>query len=326
VKKAGMRAAGLTGQLLAFSRKQVLQPVVLNLNQIAAGIENMLRRILGEDIDYIQVLAPDLGMIWADQGQIEQVLLNLAANACGAMPGGGRFSISTQQVVVKAGSEAEYDLLLPGAYVLISARDTGTGIAKEIIDRVFEPFFTTKEVGMGTGLGLSMVYGIVKQHRGSVLVSSQTGEGATFKIYLPLLEEHVVTKEIKRPLSLAGGTETLLVAEDEEIVKLFVKKTLEKAGYRVYVAGDGEEAMSLFREHDDISLVLSDVVMPRKNGKELLAELRQIKPEMKVVFISGYTANIMDFEELQGDRPDFIMKPFSKHELLSRLRDVLDRR
>ncbi|TFG90061.1 MAG: response regulator, partial [Syntrophobacterales bacterium] len=258
-------------------------------------------------------------------GQIEQVLLNLATNARGAMPDGGRFSISTQKVVVKEGSEAELDLLLPGTYVLISFSDTGTGIDKEIIDRVFEPFFTTKEVGKGTGLGLSMVYGIVKQHRGSVLISSDTCEGTTFKIYLPLIEGFEVTKEIKRPLSLTGGTETLLVVEDEEIVKLFLKRTLEKVGYRILVAGDGEEAMMFFREHDDISLILSDMVMPRKNGKELLAEVRQIKPEIKFVFISGYTANIMDSEGVQLAGVEFIMKPFSKNDILGKVREVLDR-
>lgn len=319
------RAADLTRQLLAFSRKQHIEQKPVFIDDIIANISKIIRRVMGEDIGFSTVLCCKGLQVMASTGQIEQVLLNLAVNAHGAMPSGGLFLVSTQQVVVTAGSEAEYDQLLPGVYVVISVRDTGMGIAKEIIDRVFEPFFTTKEVGTGTGLGLSMVYGIVKQHRGSVLVSSQPGEGATFNIYLPLVEERVVTKEIKRPLSLAGGTETLLVVEDEEIVKHFMKRTLEKAGYRVYVAGDGEEAMTLFREHDDISLVLSDVVMPRKNGKELLAEIRQIKPEMKVVFISGYTANIMDFEGLQGDGPDFIMKPFSKHELLVKLRDILDR-
>ena len=320
------RAADLTRQLLAFSRKQHIEQKPVLIDDIIANTGKLIQRVIGEDIGFATEFCCKGLQVMASTGQIEQVLVNLAANARGAMPGGGRFSISTQQVVVKAGSEAGYDLLLSGPYVLISVSDTGTGIAKEIIDRVFEPFFTTKEVGMGTGLGLSMVYGIVKQHRGSVLVSSETGEGAIFKIYLPLLEESVVTKEIKRPLSLAGGTETLLVVEDEEIVKFFLKRTLEKAVYRVYVAGDGDEAITLFRAHDDISLVLSDVIMPRKNGKELLAEIRQIKPEMKFVFISGYTANIMDFEGLQGEGPDFIMKPFSKHELLLRLRDVLDRR
>ncbi|RQW81780.1 MAG: response regulator, partial [Geobacter sp.] len=319
------RAADLTRQLLAFSRKQHIEQKPVLIDDIIANTSKLIQRVIGEDIGFDTELCCKGLQVMASTGQIEQVLLNLAANARGAMPGGGRFSISTQQVLVKAGSEAEYDLLLPGLYVLISVRDTGTGIATEIIDRVFEPFFTTKDVGMGTGLGLAMVYGIVKQHRGSVLVSSQTGAGATFNIYLPLLEKHVATKEIMRPLSLAGGTETLLVVEDEEIVKLFMKRTLEKAGYRVYLAGDGEEAMTLFREHDDISLVLSDVVMPKKNGKELLAEIRQIKPEMKVVFISGYTANIIDFEGLQGAGPEFIMKPFSKNELLLKLREVLDR-
>ncbi|MDD2337061.1 MAG: ATP-binding protein [Geobacteraceae bacterium] len=319
------RAAELTRQLLAFSRKQKIDQKPVLIDDIIANASKLMQRVIGEDIGFATELCCKGMLVMASAGQIEQVLLNLATNARGAMPDGGQLSISTQKVVVKEGSEAEFDLLLPGTYVLISVSDTGTGIDKKIIDRVFEPFFTTKEVGEGTGLGLSMVYGIVKQHRGSVLVSSETGEGTTFKIYLPLLEDHKVTKEIKRPFSLAGGTETLLVVEDEEIVKLFLKRTLEKAGYRTLAAGDGEEAMTLFREHDDISLVLSDMVMPRKNGKELLAEVRQIKPEMKFIFISGYTANIMDSEGVQQAGLEFIRKPFSKNDILGKVREVLDR-
>ncbi len=319
------RAAELTRQLLAFSRKQKIDQKPVFIDDIIANTSKLTQRVIGEDIEFATKLCCKGMLVMASAGQIEQVLLNLATNARDAMANGGRLSISTQKVVVKEGAEAEFDLLLPGTYCLISVSDTGMGIEKEIIDRVFEPFFTTKEVGKGTGLGLSMVYGIVKQHRGSVLISSDTGEGTTFKIYLPLIEGFEVAKEIKRPLSLAGGTETLLVVEDEEIVKLFLKRTLEKVGYRILVAGDGEEAMILFREHDDISLILSDMVMPRKNGKELLAEVRMIKPEMKFVFISGYTANIMDFEGLQQEGVEFIGKPFSKNDILGKIREVLDR-
>jgi len=319
------RAAELTRQLLAFSRKQKIDQKPVLIDDIIANTGKLMQRVIGEDIGFATELSCKGMLVMASAGQIGQVLLNLATNAREAMPDGGCLSISTQKVVVKEGSEAELDLLLPGTYVLISASDTGTGIDKEIIDRVFEPFFTTKEVGKGTGLGLSMVYGIVKQHRGSVLISSETDAGTTFKIYLPIIAGHEVTKEIKRPLSLAGGTETLLVVEDEEIVKLFLKRTLGKAGYRVLAAGDGEEAMTLFREHDDISLVLSDMVMPRKNGKELLVEVQQIKPEIKFIFISGYTANIMDSEGAQQAGVEFIMKPFSKNDILGKIREVLDR-
>ncbi len=214
------RAAELTRQLLAFSRKQKVDRKPFLIDDIIVKTGKLIQRVIGEDIGFTTDLRCAEMLVMASTGQIEQVLLNLATNARDAMPNGGRLSISTQKVVVKEGAEAEFDLLLPGSYVLISVSDTGTGIDKEIIDRVFEPFFTTKEVGKGTGLGLSMVYGIVKQHRGSVLVSSETGKGTTFKIYLPLIDGHVVAKEIKRPLSHAGGTETLLVVEDEEIVKL----------------------------------------------------------------------------------------------------------
>lgn len=320
------RATELTRQLLAFSRKQKIDQKPVLIDDIIANTGRLIQRLIGEDIGFAMDLRCAEMLVMASAGQIEQVLLNLATNARGAMPYGGRLTISTQKVVVTEGAETEFDLLLSGAYVLISFSDTGTGIDKEIIDRVFEPFFTTKEVGKGTGLGLSMVYGIVKQHGGSVLINSETDKGSTFKIYLPLLEGHDGTKERKRPLSLAGGTETLLVVEDEEIVKLFLKRTLEKAGYRVLAAGDGEEAMTLFREHDDISLVLSDMVMPGKNGKELLAEIRQIKPEIKFIFISGYTANIMSSEGMQQAGVEFIMKPFSKNDIVGKVREVLDRR
>lgn len=320
------RAAELTRQLLAFSMKQKIDQKPFLIDDIIANTSKLIQRVIGEDIDFTTDLRCADLLVMVSAGQIEQVLLNLATNARGAMPGGGRLLVSTQKVVVRAGSEAEFDLLLPGTYCLISVSDTGTGIDEKIIDRVFEPFFTTKEVGKGTGLGLSMVYGIVKQHRGSVLISSETGVGTTFRIYLPVLEDREGTKELKRSHLLAGGTETLLVVEDEELVKSYLTKTLGKAGYRVLAAGDGEEAMTLFREYADIALILSDMAMPRKNGKELLTEMLRIKPEIKVIFISGYSANVMDFKGMQQAGLEFIMKPFTKNEILGKVREVLDRR
>jgi CheY-like chemotaxis protein len=242
------------------------------------------------------------------------------------MPDGGSLSISTKQVMVKEGKEALYDLATPGKYALISISDTGPGIDKKSMERLFEPFYTTKEVGKGTGLGLSIVYGIVKQHDGSILVSSEPGKGTTFRIYLPLvMDDFVVGDQTSIPSPLAGGTETLLIVDDEEIVRVFLKKILERAGYKVIVAADGDEALKRFREQQDIDLVLSDVVMPNKNGKVILDEIRKIMPEIKVIFISGYTADIMQKQGIQEEAIELITKPFKKNDILRKIREVMDR-
>jgi PAS domain S-box-containing protein len=326
VLKAAERAAELTRSLLAFSRKQVINPKPVLIGTIISNTSKLIQRIIGEDIEFSVTFSDKKLLVMADAGQIEQVLMNLATNARDAMPHGGCLSISTEQVVVKDGTEALYDLVVPGKYALISVADTGAGIDKKSIKRLFEPFYTTKEVGKGTGLGLSIVYGIIKQHDGSVLVSSEPGQGTTFNIYLPLVEGCAVKDETRISAPLAGGVETLLIAEDEEIVKLFLRKILEKAGYRVIVANDGEEAVARFKEYNDISLVLSDVVMPKKNGKEILEEIRRIKPQIKVIFISGYTADIIHAKGILEQDVDFISKPFSKNDLLLKVREVLDRR
>jgi len=324
VLKAAERAAELTRGLLAFSRKQVINPKPVHIDAIISNTGKLIRRIIGEDIEFITAFSDKKLLVMADAGQIEQVLMNLATNARDAMPYGGRLLISTKQVVVREGSEAQHGLSKSGECALICVADTGPGIAKKSLDKLFEPFYTTKEVGKGTGLGLSIVYGIIKQHDGSVLVSSKPGKGTTFNIYLPLIEGRVVREEATMSAPLAGGMETLLVAEDEEVVRVFLKRILEKAGYHVIVAGDGEEAVARFREHDDISLVLSDVVMPRKNGKEILAEIKKIKPEMKMIFISGYTADIMHQKGIIEEGVEFIPKPFAKNNLLQKIRAVLD--
>jgi PAS domain S-box-containing protein len=319
------RAAELTGSLLAFSRKQVMNRKPVTIEAIIDNAGKFIRRIIGEDIDFRTAHAGKELFVMADTGQIEQILMNLSVNARDAMPGGGCLSITTGIVAVKEGSQALYDLSAPGNYARISFADTGSGIDKTSMERIFEPFYTTKEVGKGTGLGLSIVHGIVKQHDGSILVSSETGKGTTFDIYLPLIEGRAVKEEAKLSAPVAGGTETLLIAEDEEIVKAYLKRTLEKAGYRVIVAGDGVEAVARFREHDDISLVLSDVVMPRKNGKEILVEIKEINPGIKVIFISGYTADFIQKGDTIEEGVEFIMKPFSKNDLLKKVREVLDR-
>jgi PAS domain S-box-containing protein len=325
VLKGAERAAELTRSLLAFSRKQVINPKPVIIDGIIGGTSKLIQRIIGEDIEFSTCFYHKKLTVMADAGQIEQVLMNLASNARDAMPNGGRLSISTKEVPVKDGYEALYDLPAPGGYVLISVADTGTGIDKESMERLFEPFYTTKEIGKGTGLGLSIVYGIVKQHGGSVLVSSEPGEGTTFNIYLPIIQGSAVKDESKVSVPLAGGSETLLIAEDEEIVKVLLQKTLERVGYKVITAGDGEEAVALFKEHNDISLVLSDVVMPKKNGKEILEEIRRIKPEIKVVFISGYTADIVHGKGILEKDVDFMTKPFLKADLLRKVRDMLEK-
>ncbi|MEA5114454.1 MAG: PAS domain S-box protein [Geobacteraceae bacterium] len=319
------RAAELTRNLLTFSRKQVMNRKPVKVESIIHNAGKFIRRVIGEDIEFRTVHSGSELIVTADKGQLEQVLMNLAVNSRDAMLHGGCLSISTREVKVKEGSEALYDLSAPGRYAQISFADTGTGIERATMERIFEPFYTTKEVGKGTGLGLSIVYGIVKQHDGAILASSEPGKGTTFDIYLPLIGGSETRQEIKPVAPAAGGSETLLIAEDEVIVKIFLMRTLERAGYRVIVASDGAEAVSRFMEHDDISLVLTDVIMPGKNGMELLADIRGINPGIKAIFLSGYTAEIMHGKGIFEEGMDFVMKPFSREVLLRKVRDVLDR-
>jgi signal transduction histidine kinase/CheY-like chemotaxis protein len=325
VLKAAGRAADLTARLLAFSRKQltILEPVIIDA--VIDDISKLIRRVIGADIELTFAFSCDKLVIMADVGQIEMALMNLATNARDAMPRGGRLSISTKQVLVEKGSESLYDLKVPGRYALVSVADTGSGISKDSLEKLFQPFYTTKEMGKGTGLGLSIVHGIVKQHNGSVMVDSQPGAGATFKIYLPLFEGREVRPERKMPAPLVRGTETILLAEDEEMVRLFMGRILENAGYTVIPAENGEEALTRFKENDDIALVLSDVVMPGKSGNQMFEEMRRIKPGVKVIFISGYTPDIMQSKGLDASVVDFITKPFQKSDVLAKIREVLDR-
>ena len=326
VLKAAERAAELTRSLLAFSRKQIMNPKPACINTIISNAGKLIRRIIGEDIEFTTEFSDKKPMAMADSGQIELVLMNLSANARDAMPRGGRLSISTGQVVVKEGKEALYDLRAPGRYARITVADTGTGIDRKSLERMFEPFYTTKEIGKGTGLGLSIVHGIIKQHEGSVLVSSEPGKGTTFNIYLPLAAESIDRLQPETALAPANGMETLLIAEDEEVVKVYMKRILERAGYKVIVAGDGEEAVVRFMEHrDEITLVISDVVMPKKNGREIFEEIRRMKPGIKVVFLSGYTADVMHNKGVLEKDADFLAKPFLKADLLRKVREALDK-
>ncbi len=327
VLKAAQRATELTRSLLAFSRKQAICPKPVLVDTIIRGTDKLIRRVIGEDIDLETAFSDEPLQVMADTGQIEQVLMNLATNARDAMPRGGRLHISTQAVDVRDGSEGQYELARPGKYARISVSDTGVGIEGKILGRVFEPFFTTKEVGKGTGLGLAMIYGAIKQHNGSILVTSNPGKGTTFSIYLPILMDAHQGEEngLAATVPCSRGNEMVLVAEDEEIVRSFIKNILEKAGYKTIVAADGEEALEKIGKYrEDISLILSDVIMPKKNGREILDEAKRINPSTKAVFISGYTENFMQEKGIFEEGMDFITKPFQKDILLRKVREVLD--
>ena len=325
VLKAADRAAELTRGLLAFSRKQTICPKAVHIDSLIGNAGMLIQRIIGEDIEFGTDFPDRNLLVEADPGQIEQVLMNLATNSRDAMPDGGHLCVTAREAVVEEGSEKQFDLPSPGKYALVSVSDTGIGIEKESLGKIFEPFFTTKGVGEGTGLGLSMVHGIIKQHNGSVLVRSEPGRGTQVDIYLPLIAGHAEEEKSKPAAPNSAGMETLLVVEDEEIVKVFLQKIFERAGYRVIVADNGEEAVERFRENDDISLVLSDVIMPRKNGRQMLEEIRRIKPGTKAVFMSGYTADVMQDKGMLDDVTEFITKPVKKDDLLRKVREVLDK-
>jgi two-component system cell cycle sensor histidine kinase/response regulator CckA len=329
VRKAAERAAGLTRHLLAFSRKQVLQPVSLDLNRIATGIEKMLRRILGEDVDFVLRLAPDLGRVHADPGQIEQVLMNLAVNARDAMPQGGKLTIETSNVEVDAEYAASHLALQPGSYVQLAVTDNGCGMSEQTRARIFEPFFTTKEKGKGTGLGLSTVYGIVTQSGGNVWVYSEPGHGTTFTIYLPRgLSAVATTPGVARPAEprvMARGSEIILAVEDEEALRGIVRRILEGAGYTVLTAATGEEALAVAEAHAGaIDLLLADVVMPRMSGKALAQSLVALRPQLKVLYMSGYTNDAIVHRGVLEADTNFLGKPFTTAELTRKVREVLD--
>ena len=327
VKKAAERAAGLTRQLLAFGRKQVLQPIPLDLNLVVGGIEKMLRRILGEDIELTQALEPELGLTLADIGQIEQVLMNLVVNARDAMPEGGNLAIETHNVDADEQYVSGHVPMKPGSYVQLAVTDTGIGMDDQTRARVFEPFFTTKERGKGTGLGLSTVYGIIKQSGGYIWIYSELGVGTTFKIYLPRELSMNLPAAVKHPTAVSPtrGTETILVVEDEDALRRAVLRALEGAGYTVVAARSGEDALRIARQHrGDIHLLLTDVVMPRMGGKELAEDLTRARPALKVLYMSGYSANAITRHGVLDSGMRLLAKPFTADELTRRVRDVLD--
>lgn len=321
------RAASLTQSLLAFSRKQLMAPRNVDLNDIVRHVEKLLQRLIGEDIELVTSLAPCPFPILADAIQIEQVLMNLATNARDAMSNGGKLIIRSERAAVDQEYASANGLAAPGEYAVLSVSDTGSGMDKRTRDKIFEPFFTTKELGRGTGLGLAIVYGIVKQHGGIINVYSETGEGTVFRIYLPLAGDPVSHRDrVEKEEESPRGTETVLIAEDDDALRLFIRALLEESGYTVIDVPNGEEAVRAFGESPDrIGLVLLDTVMPRKNGKEAFHEIKAIRPGIKAVFMSGYTADILDAKGLIEEGIEFIRKPMTPKDLLTRLREVLDR-
>ncbi len=327
IKLAAKRAANLTRQLLAFSRKQVLQPRVLNVNTVIEEITSMLSRLVGESVNLVTALDGDVGLAKVDPGQLEQVLMNLAANARDAMSDCGTLTIETRNVVLDETYAREHAEVKPGAYVLIAVTDTGTGMTREVMARIFEPFFTTKPKDRGTGLGLSTVYGIVKQSGGHVWVYSEVGRGTTFKAYFPRVteaEEPFVFDSGRFALS-PRGDETVLLVEDDELVRELARTVLSTNGYRVLVASNGGEALLTCEQHSGkIHLVLTDVVMPQMTGRQLHERLSTARPGMKVMFMSGYAENAIVHNGVLDHGTNFIAKPFSPNDLVRAVRGVLD--
>lgn len=329
IKKASDRAASLTRQLLAFSRKQILEPKVLDLNVVVKDLYKMLRRLIGEDIDLATAPAIDLGRVKADPGKVEQIIMNLVVNARDAMPHGGNITIETANVTLDETYTMQHVQVQTGDYVMLAVSDTGCGMDKETQSHIFEPFFTTKEAGKGTGLGLSTVYGIVKQSGGYIWVYSEVGKGTSFKVYLPRIDTPEVAE---KPRSVAGfgelrGDETILLVEDEEIVRRMARMILEANGYRVLEAALGEEALLLCYQHaGEIDLMLTDVIMPGMSGRVLAERVGVLCPELPVLYMSGYTDDAIVRHGLLGDLLEFIQKPFAPETLTRKVRNVLDTR
>jgi CheY-like chemotaxis protein len=315
----------LTRQLLAFSRRQVLQPKVLDLNATVSGMATMLRRLIGEDIDLRILPGEGLGRVKADPGQVEQIILNLVVNARDAMPGGGRLTVETNNTFLDGTFSSKHPHAVAGPHVLLAVSDIGVGMSEETQSHLFEPFFTTKERGKGTGLGLSTVYGIVKQSQGYVYVYSELGKGTTVKVYLPRVEGE---DETVSPVSAPAphGTETVLVVEDDTPVRDFVTRVLSAKGYRVLSACEGVEALRLCGDcADPVDLLVTDVVMPGMGGRELASRVEAAKPGVRVLFVSGYTENAISHHGILEAGLEFLQKPFTTDALLRKVREVLDR-
>jgi signal transduction histidine kinase len=323
IKRAGDRASALTRQLLAFSRRQVLQPQVLDPNATIANMVKMLRILIGEDIELVTNLSEKSGTVQVDPGQLEQVIMNLAVNARDAMPAGGKLIIETQRCELDEEYAARYSEVTPGAYVRIAVTDTGIGMPRETLDHIFEPFFTTKEPGKGTGLGLATVYGIVKQSRGHISVYSELNIGTTFKVYLPAVDKSVITLP-KTIESAPRGDATVLLVEDEPALRVLTAESLKRLGYKVLQAGNGLEAIAIADQHPEkIDIVITDIVMPRMGGPEFVEKLKQKRGDVSVIYMSGYTESAM-LEQVQNwEGSHLLQKPFSTEALARRMVEVL---
>jgi CheY-like chemotaxis protein len=322
-----MRAAELTSQLLSFTRKQVLQPRVIKLNDIVESISRLIGRVIGEDIELVISLDPRAGYIKADPGQMEQVIMNLAVNARDAMPQGGKLIIETNEILLDdAYARLHFDVK-PGPHLMLAISDSGCGMDPGTQSHIFDPFFTTKEIGKGTGLGLSTVYGIVKQSGGDIWVYSEPGRGTTFKVYLPRIEAGAAQIYQDAQEARLGGTETVLLVEDEPQVRNLAALVLRDVGYDVLEASSGEEALQIAEKHPGrIQLLLTDVVMPQMSGKELSVRMTRISPDIVVLFASGYTDDAVVHHGVLERDMDFIQKPFTPNALAKKVRQVLDTR
>jgi two-component system, cell cycle sensor histidine kinase and response regulator CckA len=328
IQKAGQRAAGLTRQLLAFSRKQVLQPKVVDLNQLVSDTERLLKRLIGEDIELRTALDPGTGRVLVDPGQVEQVIVNLAVNARDAMPKGGVLKLETSLAELDEAYAAAHPSVTPGRYVLLAVSDTGTGLSDKVKAHLFEPFFTTKEQGKGTGLGLATVHGIIKQSRGHVAVYSELGQGTVFKVYLPRTDASVTATAAPPPSSdKLGGHETILLVEDDDVVRTLARTVLTRAGYKIIEARRGDEALAIADGHPStIHLVLTDLIMPGMNGADLTRTVKARHPAIRTLYASGYTDLSMIKEDALDLAAPFLGKPFTPASLLLKVREVLDQR
>jgi two-component system, cell cycle sensor histidine kinase and response regulator CckA len=323
INRAARQAAALTTQLLAFSRRQVLQPVVLDADSAIADMEPMLRRLIGEDVELRFGLSAANGRVRADPAQLEQVVMNLAINARDAMPHGGRLAIETSRATFDSAYALEHFAVSPGHYVVVAVSDSGLGMDRATKAHIFEPFFTTKEMGKGTGLGLATVYGIVRQSGGHIWLYSEPGEGTTFKVYLPLVEEDVAERA-DAPVEIPGGSETILVVEDEESVRKLATHILERRGYRVLSASNPREALGLVESHPGtIDLLVSDVVMPVLSGPELARRIRSLRPEIRTLFLSGYTEELVNAEGRLAGMDGFLSKPFTADDLALKVGEII---
>jgi CheY-like chemotaxis protein len=325
VLAAAERATNLTQNLLAFSRKQIINPKPVRLNEVIKHLEKILVRVISEDIELKLFLTPHEASVLSDTSQLDQVLMNLATNARDAMPDGGTLIIETELVEFDEDYVRKHVFAQPGKYMLISVTDTGSGMDAKTRGKIFEPFYTTKEVGQGTGLGLSMVYGIIKQHNGYISVYSEPGKGTTFKLYLPVVAQEADKLVTAALPPVIGGAETILLAEDAVMVRDLTKNILEEYGYSVIVAENGVEAVEAYKAHPEIELLILDVIMPGKNGKDTYMEIKGLRPDIKAIFMSGYTSNIIHKKGILDSATEFISKPFSPNAFLRKVREVLDK-